>query len=468
MPSAKIPGSGLSTATDLVNTQIGALSARLGRLEGTTQDISTVTVTIPEVDTGTAPVFTAEDGRYFVTLRYFIPGDTDALRIVLLKRSGVATEDDYNNNRIYAVIEDITDAARQAGAITAAMDKLFKANKQYDIIKLVAISKDRAGNRATISDPPDDPDYAGYPGNALYNFTTPSTSAPLTGSGTTNGITYMLSADELTSTVAPTNSQALWGRTGLAPVLGVPVGTANQVIVTPSASGPPVFSTPQDIAASSSPTFVNVSHTGRAKFSSVAATAVEGDFWNDSTQKAISAFVDGLQQALLGVIFTQTANATITNTVTETTLLGTGVGTKTLPANSLIIGKTVRIKACGFYSTDGAAAGTLTFNLKIGGTTVATTGARTAVNAAANFYWEIEAEITCRTTGAGGTVFAQAKFLHQQEATTYNAFLWPLVNTGTDAVDTTVSNALDLTTTFGTADTDNTITCSNSSIEVLN
>lgn len=467
MPASKVPGSGITTAQDLVNTQLGSFSARLARLEGDTRDISAVTVTIPEVDTGTAAVFTSEDGRYFVTLRYFVPGDTDSLRIVLLKRSGVASQADYENNRIYASIENITDAARATGAVTAAMDKLFKANKQYDIIKIVAISKDRAGNRSTISDPPEDPDYTGYPGNALYSFTTPATSSPLTGSGTPNGVTLMLTTDELTSTSAMTNGQIPIGDTGNAPQAATITPVANQTSVT---NGPHsiTIGTAQDIATSSSPTFVNVSHTGRAKLASVAATAVEGDLWNDSTQKAISAFIDGLQQALLGVIFTQTANATITNTTTETTLLGSGVGTKTLPAGSLVIGKTIRIKACGFYSTDGAAAGNLTFNLKIGGTTVCTTGARTAVNGAANYYWEIEAEITCRTTGGGGTVFAQAKFLHQEDATTYNAFIWPLINTATDTVDTTASNALDLTVTWGTADSDNTITCSNSSIEVLN
>ena len=46
-------------------------------------------------------------------------------------------------------------------------------------------------------------------------------------------------------------------------------------------------------------------------------------------------------------MFVQTATKTITNTVTETSILGTGVGTDIFPADFFVSGKMVRITLAG-------------------------------------------------------------------------------------------------------------------------
>ena len=70
-----------------------------------------------------------------------------------------------------------------------------------------------------------------------------------------------------------------------------------------------------------------------------AGVTVDGSIWNDSTQKALQTSVSGIEQSLMGCIFTQTADQTIADTVTETTMFGTGVGTLTLPANFWTVSK---------------------------------------------------------------------------------------------------------------------------------
>ena len=80
--------------------------------------------------------------------------------------------------------------------------------------------------------------------------------------------------------------------------------------------------------------------------------------------------------------------------------------------------------------------------------------------------WHAEIIFTCRTTGTSGTVYSQgeARFSHAVDAhTTY----W-MRRSATNTINTTASNAIDLTATHGAADADNSITLTNITITVLN
>jgi hypothetical protein len=195
----------------------------------------------------------------------------------------------------------------------------------------------------------------------------------------------------------------------------------------------------------------------------------EGDYWNDSTQKANIDFVAGIKQSRVGCIFTQYATVTVVSTSVETTLVGTGIGTVTLPANFFTVGKTVRITASGYYSTTQTAGQTLTIRIRLGGvagTLVLATGANSTANIITNRAWRIIAEITCRTTGATGTVFAQGLFFKCTDA--ISAAIWNMVNTGTITINTTASQAIAVTADWNSAAATDTISCSNLMIEVLN
>ena len=68
-------------------------------------------------------------------------------------------------------------------------------------------------------------------------------------------------------------------------------------------------------------------------------------------QRQASSFC-GITGALpASVIYRQTADKTVANTTTETSIIGTGVGTLPLPANFLIPGRTLRLTFEGVYST---------------------------------------------------------------------------------------------------------------------
>ena len=191
--------------------------------------------------------------------------------------------------------------------------------------------------------------------------------------------------------------------------------------------------------------------------------------WNDSTQKAIQIYEDGIEQTLQGVIFSATASATA-DAAAEETLIGTGVGTTTLPANFFVAGKTVRIKANG-HLTDSVMNGAFEVKLKLGATEIATTGSNTPPSGASSAGWELEAVITCRTTGATGTVFAQGRMLvHDNGASSFLPFGFWLTNTATDTINTTSSLAIGL----GSTSVDDgmggftSLTSTNMTVEVLN
>jgi len=184
-----------------------------------------------------------------------------------------------------------------------------------------------------------------------------------------------------------------------------------------------------------------------------------GDFWHDTNTKALKFWPGTTVHTVPGVIATQTSDVTIASTAAETTALGTVTGTKTLAAAFFVAGKTVRCTARGYVSNTGTP--TLEAKAKLGSTALVTTGAITTASGLSNTGWELIVEMTCRTTGASGTVMAQGVL---RIGTT----IYPMVATAATTIDTTGSLAADVTITWGTSSGSNTLTCSNFSLEVLN
>lgn len=219
--------------------------------------------------------------------------------------------------------------------------------------------------------------------------------------------------------------------------------------------------------------FINAaaSTTSNASLRFISGTAPtapnDGDTWNDSTQKALQTFLDGIKQTQVGCIFTQTADQTVTNTTTETTVLGTGVGTKTLPANFWVIGKTLRLRVGGVYSTPitGAVA---TIRVKYGTTTIATVSTTALLSNATDLEFDGEVTITCRTTGVTGAVITHGD-IEYLTGTAGTLAVDPLNNAGsTTTIDTTTSNALDVTVQWDTASASKVVKSTICFIEVLN
>jgi hypothetical protein len=151
-----------------------------------------------------------------------------------------------------------------------------------------------------------------------------------------------------------------------------------------------------------------------------------------------------------GICFTQTANSTTTAN-SLTTLFGTGVGSLTLPASLFIIGRTVKLTLSGYVSTADGGAGTHTLTLLLGGVSVATGTSGATFTTILNQGWTATAEITCRTTGAGGTVIGNARFLTEiGVAPPDGIFAGPTAQT-TAACNTTGTLSVDLQLNNGNA-----------------
>jgi hypothetical protein len=187
------------------------------------------------------------------------------------------------------------------------------------------------------------------------------------------------------------------------------------------------------------------------------STPNDGDVWYGA-QKAFRVYMNSVTQSLSGSIFTQTNTQTITNTITETTLIGTGVGTTTIPANFFISGKTMRIRIYGTILNNGARSITLKVKL---GTTVITSSAVSQAGSTSSF--SFDDVITCRTSGATGTVMSQGVYKNNGTGTVVD-----LVSSAPVTVDTTISQLLDVTLIWSIAGVNNTISSTNTIIEIIN
>jgi hypothetical protein len=155
----------------------------------------------------------------------------------------------------------------------------------------------------------------------------------------------------------------------------------------------------------------------------------------------------------IGTLFAETATVTVANTGTETTFIGSGVGSLTLPANFWTAGKSVFIRLFGIHSTTGSP--TIEFKVKLGGTTLLDSGALTTATGATNQSVKLDVEITCYTTGVSGTVWAQGTYVEGGN------LVFSMASTSASTIDTTASAALNITVQWGTASPSNTVKSTN-------
>lgn len=173
------------------------------------------------------------------------------------------------------------------------------------------------------------------------------------------------------------------------------------------------------------------------------------------------------RESLTGCLFTQTADQTVTNTVSETSIVGTGVGTATLPANFFVAGKTVRIRIGGVYSTPALGA-SLVVKVKLGSTAIASVTTTSLLGGASSLEFDGEAIVTCRTTGASGTVAVHGDI--EYSITTAGGIALDSLNNGgaTATVDTTTSKLFDVTVTWDTNTASRIVKSTVCSLEALN
>lgn len=130
-----------------------------------------------------------------------------------------------------------------------------------------------------------------------------------------------------------------------------------------------------------------------------------------------------------------------------------------IPANSLLPGSQLLVKAAGKFSTTG----TPTLNLGVyyggvAGTALCTTGALTTISGAANTTFDFEALLVCRSIGATGSIFAIGH-VRGVTAITASALAPASAPAVVGSLDTTAAKALTFGATWGTNSASNTLTC---------
>lgn len=213
----------------------------------------------------------------------------------------------------------------------------------------------------------------------------------------------------------------------------------------------------------------NVEVTGLRVMAS-GASSTEGGVWQDSTQKALQMFIDGLAHAIPGVMFTGTADKVVGNTTSETSLVPTGVpvaGALSLPANWWTVGKTIRVTFTALLRTKASSPGTLNIKVKYGSTILANTGGFTPPTALSDAIARFTALLTCRSTGVSGVVICDGMYQYL-DGSTFAMTTRGLTRPASGVVNTTASGLFDITAQWSLNDVSNVLTVVDALVEALN
>jgi hypothetical protein len=162
-----------------------------------------------------------------------------------------------------------------------------------------------------------------------------------------------------------------------------------------------------------------------------------------------------------GVKYARTSQVSVTNSVTETT-----VATYTIPGNSLAVGTVYRVRLWGTMDTPGAGPPDMNIKIKYDTSLVVATGNVTPTVSLTGKSWSLDAMVTCRVTGASGSLIGGEMAILKYANTTGG---FTEAGTGTAiTVNTTTDKALTATVTWSSAVSGATMYCDLATIELLN
>ena len=157
---------------------------------------------------------------------------------------------------------------------------------------------------------------------------------------------------------------------------------------------------------------------------------------------------------LFGLYAQTVQSATVTNTTTETSIIGTGLGGLTVPANTFQVGDSYHGKIGGVISNQNN--DEITIRIKTGVTVLASTGL-IALSIASSQGWECELDFTIATIGATGSICTNGNFAYNRNTGSLEGFVFQDVQ----PLDTTISNTLDITVEWNQAKTQDEIYSAN-------
>lgn len=174
--------------------------------------------------------------------------------------------------------------------------------------------------------------------------------------------------------------------------------------------------------------------------------------------------------SLVGSLYVKTDSTVVAGTGADTSLMGSGVGSITLPANFFGTGKTLRVRASGVYGTAGGPNSALNLFLRlggIGGTVVLDTGSHTPSAGQSGALWKMEGDVACRAAGVSGAVMAQGRD-ELWDSPLSASMTRDMQNVSTIAIDTTAAMDVVLSAQWsGGGSASDAITCTNLTLESL-
>jgi hypothetical protein len=159
--------------------------------------------------------------------------------------------------------------------------------------------------------------------------------------------------------------------------------------------------------------------------------------------KTIVTILEGLPATAYG-LYAQTANSVpVTATILESTLIGAGVGTLSVPANGFFVGASFRGDFGGLMSAKNN--DKIRIRIKSGSVVLADSGPQT-LPSITNDVWQCSINFTIRATGVPGVAsIVTLGVFHDVKSSNgvQNGFAWNTVNNTT--FNTTIPNTLDVT-----------------------
>ena len=141
----------------------------------------------------------------------------------------------------------------------------------------------------------------------------------------------------------------------------------------------------------------------------------------------------------------------------------------TIPANTLTVGATYRYLLKGTISTKSSPVGAFTIRARIGPTTLTgnpvTTHAPSLTASLTGINYDMTGLITFKAVGANGLAWGNVNMLGYVSSQVYTSTT--MAHTASYAVDTTVSNIIEITIQFTTKDVSNTFNVYNGIIEMV-
>lgn len=178
---------------------------------------------------------------------------------------------------------------------------------------------------------------------------------------------------------------------------------------------------------------------------------------------AAGALMTQADPAIRGLLYRATGVSTpIANTTAETIF----DRTFTIPAQTLTVGKLVRLRAAG--NLDSAGAHTLTARVRLGNTLVGATGPISS-SALAGVKWMMDFELQITAIGTAGAVVGIGRMQYLlTTATATGSFFLGTAGFSDVALDTTIPNDLTISMQWSVANPGNTIDLRYLTIEALN